>query len=215
MKKENKTIYELIFKRPLDIIMSFLFIILLSPLLIVLAIIVKIKHKTTFYKEERIGKNNKSFKIFKFNIRKNNEITKFGSKLKRSSLDELPQLFNIFVGNMSFIGPRPKVYDDVKFMDYYNNNRHIVRPGLSGLSQVNGRNELSWDKELQFDLMYIEKVTFIKDFKIFFKTISVLITKKGASSNNNTPISYGNYLLKNNKITEEQYNKINKKDRNY
>lgn len=185
--KRKKTIYELVFKRAFDIVFSLIGIIILTPVFLIVALMVIIKLSSPIiFRQKRIGKNGKVFTIYKFrsmeNIKDENgyyladekRLTKFGRKLRSSSLDELPQLFNILKGNMSIIGPRPHVESYLNFYDEKQRQRHNIRPGLTGLSQVNGRNKLSWEEEFFYDLKYIEKITFWQDFKIFFKTFIVV-----------------------------------------
>lgn len=133
-------------------------------------------------------------------------LTKYGKLLRSTSLDELPELFNIFVGHMSIVGPRPQLIKDMWFMSDEQRNRHNVRPGLTGLAQVNGRNAIGWDKKLEFDLIYIRRITLWRDIAIIFKTVGKVfkrsdINREGTESD----LDFGDWLLKEGKITQEEY----------
>ncbi len=182
-------------KRLLDIVFSLLLLILLSPVFLILMILVKIKlGSPIFFKQERPGKDGKIFKLYKFRTmtdKKDEEgnllpdeerLTSFGKMLRSTSLDELPELFNILKGEMSFIGPRPLL---VEYLELYNDeqkHRHDVRPGLTGLAQVEGRNLLSWEERFKLDVEYVNNLTFLTDTKILFKTIKVVFKREGVSS---------------------------------
>ena len=186
--------YRKFFKRFFDFMLSLLAIIVLSPILLLLIIIVAIAMRgNPFFVQLRPGKNNKIFKLIKFRTMTNKKdaegnllpddqrLTKFGKFLRKTSLDELPELFNILVGDMSIIGPRPLL---VKYLVLYNEeqlHRHDVRPGLTGWAQVNGRNDTTWEKRFQYDLEYVEKLSFALDFKIFFMTIGKVFKRSGVS----------------------------------
>ncbi len=192
----KKGIYEKCFKRLFDIIFSFFAIIILLPILIIVAILVRIKlGAPVLFKQQRPGKNEKIFTLYKFrsmNNKKDSEgnllpddvrLTKFGKFLRSTSLDELPGLFNILSGKMSLIGPRPLL---VRYLPLYNEKqkkRHEVRPGLTGYAQINGRNAISWQDKFNYDVEYVEKLSFILDVKIFLKTIGKVFKREGISSN--------------------------------
>lgn len=183
-EKKHKGIYEKYIKRLLDIVLSLLAIIILSPLLIILAILVKTKlGSPVIFKQKRPGKNEKIFNLYKFRsmtderdengelLPDDQRLTSFGRNLRSTSLDELPELLNILRGEMSIIGPRPLL---VEYLEYYTKRekkRHKVRPGLTGYAQINGRNATPWDERLEMDVTYVENITFINDLKIFFLTI--------------------------------------------
>lgn len=213
--------YKWFFKRFFDIVLSLLSIIVLSPLLLVLFILIRIKlGKPAFFKQVRPGKNGKLFTLYKFRSMSNKtdengkllpdeqRLTKFGKGLRRSSLDELPELFNILFGHMSLIGPRPQLVKDFVFFDEETMKRQQVRPGLSGLAQVKGRNNISWEDKFKWDLKYCEKITFFKDLKILFMTIGKAFIKKEGINKEGfvTDEDYGDYLLRTNQIKQEQYN---------
>lgn len=179
-------------KRFLDIVASLVAIVILSPLLLVLIIVGFFVMKgNPFFTQERPGKNEKIFKLIKFRTMTNEKdeqgnllpdeqrITKYGTFLRNTSCDELPELFNILVGDMSVIGPRPLL---VKYLPYYNEqekHRHDVRPGLSGLAQVNGRNNITWEEKIGWDIEYINTMSLSTDVRI------LLITIKNVLSSNN------------------------------
>ena len=191
----NKKIYYF-FKRIIDIILSLVSLIILLPFLFVFSIIIKLESKgPILFKQKRIGKDKKEFTIYKFRTMKidtpkdmpthmlkdaQNHITKFGNIMRKTSIDELPQLINIIKGDMSIIGPRPALWnqeDLIKERDKYNAN--YIRPGLTGWAQVNGRDELPIPLKAKFDGEYIEKISFLFDLKIFFKTIKNVLKHDG------------------------------------
>lgn len=188
-------IYERIFKRPQDFLCSLFAIIVLSPVLLITSFLVRIKlGSPVLFTQERPGKNGKIFKLYKFrtmiDLRDENNrllpdelrLTAFGKSLRSTSLDELPELFNILKGDMSVVGPRPLL---VQYLDRYNDfqaRRHEVRPGFTGLAQVNGRNSISWDEKFSWDVKYVDNVTFLGDWKIIFKTIGTVLRREGISS---------------------------------
>lgn len=184
--------YKLFFKRLLDIILSLLVLICFSWLYIILAILVRVKlGSPVLFKQPRPGKDEKVFSMYKFrtmtdkkdadgNLLPDSErLTAFGKKLRSTSLDELPEFFNILKGDMSFIGPRPLL---VKYLPYYNERerlRHSVRPGLTGWAQVHGRNAISWEKKFEYDIWYVEHLTFITDLRVIFDTFKTVISHEG------------------------------------
>ncbi|HZJ84281.1 MAG TPA: sugar transferase [Syntrophomonadaceae bacterium] len=192
----KKGIYQKYLKRPMDFILSLMAIIVLSPVLISVAILVRLKlGSPVIFKQERPGLNERIFTIYKFRTMTNEKdangellpdsvrLTKFGRFLRSTSLDELPELFNILKGDMSIVGPRPLL---VEYLPLYNNQqkrRHEVSPGLTGLAQVNGRNAISWEEKFNLDVEYIDNVTFFGDLKIILRTIKKVFIKEGISSN--------------------------------
>jgi len=195
--------YKKIFKRMLDIILSLTTIIILFPIFFLISILVLIfLGKPVFFKQSRIGKNEEKFNMYKFRTMTNKtdkkgellpdekRLTKFGKFLRKTSLDELPEFFNILTGKMSFIGPRPLL---VEYLDYYTeeeHHRHDVRPGLTGLAQVNGRNLLSWDERFKKDIEYVNNITFIGDVKIIIKTIKTVLKHEGITDNKSATMTY-------------------------
>lgn len=182
--------YEKYFKRLVDIVCSLVAIVLLSWLYIIVAILVRKKlGSPVIFCQQRPGKDEKVFKLYKFRTMtderdENGELlpdevrlTEFGKKLRASSLDELPELFNILKGDMSIIGPRPLLVSYLPWYTEEEKHRHDVRPGLSGLAQVNGRNFVDWDRRLQFDMEYVNKITFFGDIKIIWLTIASVLKK--------------------------------------
>lgn len=192
MKNIQGSIYKRFFKRPLDIILSLIAIIVLSPIFVIVAVLVRTKlGSPIFFKQQRPGLNEEIFMMYKFrtmtdekdkegNLLPDSErLTNFGKLLRSTSLDELPGLLNVLKGDMSVIGPRPLL---VRYLDYYHTSekaRHHVRPGLSGLAQVNGRNSLDWDKRLALDIEYVENISLMLDIQIILKTILKVIKKEG------------------------------------
>lgn len=184
-------IYQKYVKRILDITLSGAAIIVLSPVMGVTAILVKKKlGSPVIFKQKRPGKDEKIFTMYKFRTMTDERdekgellpdsirLTKFGKMLRSTSLDELPELFNIFKGDMSIIGPRPLLIKYLPFYTAREHHRHDVRPGLTGLAQVNGRNLLSWNKRLELDVLYATKITFKIDCKIFLQTILKVLKKE-------------------------------------
>ncbi len=183
--------YKYFFKRLLDILISGIGLICLSPILLVLAVLVRMKlGSPVIFKQERPGLNEKIFTLKKFRtmtderdaegnlLPDSKRLTKFGRFLRSTSLDELPELWNIFTGDMSLIGPRPLL---VSYLPYYTKReqlRHTVRPGLTGLAQISGRNFLEWDKRLEKDAEYVENLSFGLDIKIFFLTIKKVFVRE-------------------------------------
>ena len=212
--------YRNFFKRIIDFIGALLAILLLSFLFIVLTIIVRIKlGEPVIFKQQRPGKNGRIFTLYKFRSMSNKKdengnllpdeqrLTKFGKRLRATSLDELPELFNILKGDMAFIGPRPLLIKDYVFFDEEVMKRQSVRPGLSGLAQTNGRNNISWEKKFEYDLEYVKKITFWKDTKIFFRSIFKAVKKDDIDKEGfATDEDYGDYLLRSGKINANYYN---------
>ncbi|MBE5749754.1 MAG: sugar transferase [Clostridiales bacterium] len=196
--------YKNCLKRFFDLTISFLAIVILSWLFLIIAIVIKCDSKgPVFFKQKRVGKNKKHFTILKFRTMRTDTppdapthelsdpkrwITKVGSFLRKTSLDELPQIFNIFVGHMSIIGPRPALwnqFDLIEERDKYKAND--VRPGLTGWAQINGRDELAIPVKAKLDGEYVEKMGFLFDCKCFFGTIKAVLTRKGVVEGENKP----------------------------
>ena len=191
----RNSFYNRFLKRFFDIVLSFFALVLLSPLLAVLAVLVRIKlGSPVLFTQERPGKNGKIFRLYKFRTMtderdENGELlpddvrlTRFGQMLRSTSLDELPEFFNILRGDMSFIGPRPLL---VSYLPLYNEkqrHRHDVRPGLTGLAQCSGRNLLSWEDRFDLDVEYVQNLSFGMDISIIFRTVRGILTKEGISS---------------------------------
>lgn len=187
--------YKYVIKRLLDILLSLCGIIVLSPVYLVLWVLVRIKlGKPSLFTQERPGKDGKLFKLYKFRSMTSERdasgellpdevrLTRFGKLLRSTSLDELPELFNILKGDMSLIGPRPLL---VRYLPYYTeeeSHRHDVRPGLTGYAQVNGRNALGWEERFAFDLEYVKNVSFLMDLKIIGMTVGKVLKRSGTLS---------------------------------
>ena len=190
--------YKNYLKRVMDFVLSLLAIIVLSPVLLVVAVLVRTKlGSPVLFKQERPGKDEKIFKLYKFRTMTDEKdengnllpdevrLTKFGKLLRSTSLDELPELFNILKGDMSIVGPRPLL---VSYLPYYTEReslRHTVRPGLSGLAQVSGRNYLEWDARLEKDVEYVENMNFAFDVKIIWMTVMQTIKKQDIAVDTN------------------------------
>lgn len=190
-------IYRCYIKRLLDILLASLAMVILSPVMLIIAILVRRKlGSPVIFTQDRPGKNEKIFKLFKFrtmnDLKDKNGIllpdearlTKFGRLLRSTSLDELPELVNILNGDMSIVGPRPLL---VRYLPFYTEKerlRHSIRPGLTGLAQVNGRNNIDWDERLAFDVEYVKNITFLGDIKIILLTIEKVIKRSDIASGN-------------------------------
>lgn len=190
--------YRLFIKRLLDIVISGVALIVLSPVYLILAILIRVKlGSPVIFHQERPGKDEKIFTLCKFRtmtderdengnlLPDNVRLTKFGKLLRSASLDELPELWNIFKGDMSLIGPRPLL---VSYLPYYTEEeklRHTVRPGLTGLAQVSGRNFLDWDNRLKKDVEYVKNLSFLMDLKVIFLTVKVVFVKENVAEDTN------------------------------
>lgn len=189
-------IYREYIKRVLDFIFALLLLILLSPLLLVVTIWLHFANKGAgaFFTQERPGKDEKIFRLYKFksmtderdadgNLLPDAErITRAGRFVRSTSIDELPQLWNVLKGDMSFIGPRPLLVQYLPLYNSFQHRRHEVRPGITGLAQVKGRNSLSWDEKFRLDVAYVDEVSFSLDLRIFFGTIGRVVMRKGISA---------------------------------
>lgn len=211
--------YEKYIKRLLDIVFSLTGIIILSPVFIITALLVRIKlGSPVIFTQVRPGKDEKLFKMYKFRtmtdkrdekgelLPDSDRLTPFGKKLRSTSLDELPELFNILKGEMSIVGPRPQLVKDMVFMNEEQRKRHTVRPGLTGWAQVNGRNNITWEEKLDFDLEYLENQTLIVDTKVILMTLVAVFKREGiATFGMDTSYDYGDYLKENNLICKNKY----------
>lgn len=236
--KKNHTpygLYEKYIKYPLDVILAIFAIIVLSPIWGIVAMLVRIKlGSPVIFKQLRPGKKNEEtgqerlFTLFKFRTMTNEKdrdgnllsdsarLTKFGKILRSTSLDELPELVNIIKGEMSIVGPRPQLVRDMVFMSEKQRQRHDVRPGLTGLAQIRGRNNLLWEEKLSTDLEYVEKITFWGDVKIIFETVIKVFKREDiAQEGKDTSMDFGDWLLEGKKITREQYEILQEKAKNF
>ncbi|OXS25601.1 MAG: sugar transferase [Acetobacterium sp. MES1] len=192
-------IYKRFIKRPMDFCLSLAAIIVLSPVFFILALLIrkKLGHPVLF-KQQRPGLNEKVFTLYKFRtmtdqrdeqgalLPDDQRLTKFGNFLRSTSLDELPELVNVVKGDMAVIGPRPLL---VQYLPLYNEKqkrRHEVRPGLSGLAQVNGRNAISWEEKFDLDVKYVDAVSFVEDWKIILLTLKKVFKREGINANDST-----------------------------
>ena len=221
--ERKRGIYEKYIKRPLDIFCALIALIVFGWLYIIIAVLVRIKlGSPVIFKQPRPGKDEKIFNLYKFRSMTDEcdadgnllpdvvRLTKFGKALRGSSLDELPEAFNILKGDMSVIGPRPQLVKDMVFMTPEQRKRHTIRPGLSGLAQTRGRNALMWDAKLSIDLEYVQNITFLGDVKIVFDTVKqVFFRRKGLADSdvNEADITddFGDYLLKRGRVTKQEY----------
>lgn len=216
-------IYQRYIKRILDILCALAALTVFGWLYIIVAILVRVKlGSPVLFTQPRPGKDEKIFKLYKFRtmtdardeqgnlLPDDVRLTPFGRSLRSTSLDELPEAFNILKGDMSVIGPRPQLVRDMVFMTPEQRQRHTVRPGLSGLAQTRGRNALSWDGKLSTDLEYIQHVTFLGDLKIIFDTVKqVFFGEKGLEDSDVDEVEitddFGDYLLKAGRVSKEEY----------
>ncbi len=206
-------------KRILDFTLSLVALIILMPLMIILWVLVRIKlGKPAIFKQQRPGKNEKIFTLYKFRTMTDEKdengkllpdekrLTKFGKMLRSTSLDELPELINIIKGDMSIVGPRPQLVRDMVFMTEQQRKRHKVRQGLTGLAQINGRNNITWEQKINYDLEYINNVFFKNDCKIILKTIEKVFKRENIETDGmQTAEDLGDYLLRNKVIDEVDY----------
>lgn len=199
--------YNKFLKRFLDVVLSAIALIVLSPIFIIIYFFVKSKlGSPVFFTQDRPGKDNKVFKMYKFRsmtdardetgnlLGDDIRLTKFGKLLRSTSLDELPELWNILIGDMSIVGPRPLL---VSYLPLYNEiqvQRHNVRPGLTGLAQVKGRNAISWEEKFAWDVKYVNQITFINDVKIIYLTVLAVFKRDGISAGESVTMEpfYGN-----------------------
>ncbi len=193
--EHKKGFYEKHIKRPQDFLLSLFAIVILSPLLVLLAVLVRVKlGAPVFFKQERPGMDSRIFCLYKFRtmsdardengdlLTDEERLNKFGKLLRSTSLDELPALINVLKGDISLVGPRPLL---VRYLPRYNEHqarRHEVRPGFTGYAQVNGRNAISWKEKFNYDVEYVDNITFIGDWKILFKTVFKVLKRDGISS---------------------------------
>ena len=219
-------LYKPFFKRFWDILLSLIALVVLSPLLLFLTILGAIKMKgNPFFTQLRPGKKGKEgkekiFKLIKFRsmtcekdkdgnlLPDEKRLTNYGKKLRATSLDELPELFNIMKGDMSFVGPRPQLVKDMVFMNESQRHRHDVRPGLTGLAQVKGRNAIDWEEKFMWDSEYLKTFSFLNDIKIICFTFKQVFVRKNhteSSAEIDLYLDYGDELLNNNMVSKDKY----------
>ncbi len=217
--------YERFFKRLFDLVLSVLALSVLFPLLLILAVVGAVAMRgNPFFTQLRPGKVSKKtgkeeiFRLIKFRTMSNAKdkngnllpddvrLNKYGKILRSTSLDELPELLNIIKGDMSIVGPRPQLVRDMVFMTSEQRMRHTVRPGLTGLAQCNGRNNMTWEKKFEYDLEYMKKITLAGDIKIIFKTVEKVFARDGITEEGMaTAMDLGDYLLEKGEIDKGTY----------
>lgn len=222
MKQGKPGVYARYIKRILDVLLSGCALVALSPVLLIVAVLVRIRlGSPVIFCQPRPGKDEKIFKMYKFrsmtDARDENgellpdevRLTRFGRTLRSTSLDELPELWNIFKGDMSIVGPRPQLVRDMVFMTPEQRLRHTVMPGLTGLAQVSGRNAISWEDKLATDLRYIRRITFLGDVKIVLLTVKKVFCREDISADGmDTAEDLGDYLLRTAQVSQEAYQKL-------
>lgn len=192
---QKQSIYQKFIKRLMDFMLALITLVLLSPILLIVSILVRTKlGSPILFKQQRPGKNEKIFMMYKFRTMTDEKdenghllpddvrLTKFGKFLRSTSLDELPELINILKGDMAIIGPRPLLVEYLPLYNTEQKKRHEVRPGLSGLAQVSGRNAISWEQKFKLDVDYVNNVTFLNDLKIILITVKKVFVREGISS---------------------------------
>ena len=208
------------FKRVIDFLLSLIALLLLSPILLILTIVGAFAMKgNPFFTQLRPGKNERIFKLVKFRtmtcekdadgnlLPDDKRLTGYGKFLRSTSLDELPELWNILKGDMAIVGPRPQLVRDMVFMNEMQRKRHTVRQGLTGLAQVSGRNGISWESKLNYDLQYVSRITFWGDIKIILMTVRSVFKREGITEEGcDTAEDFGDYLLRSNCVNVAEYN---------
>lgn len=224
---KNNGLYRKYIKRPMDFVLSLVAIIILSPLLGIIAFLVLINMgRPVIFKQQRPGYKEKIFIIYKFRtmtdkrdkngklLPDNERLTRLGKFLRNTSLDELPELFNILKGDMSIVGPRPQLIKDMVFMIPQQRKRHSVLPGLTGWAQINGRNDITWEEKLALDLEYLNSITFKNDCGIIIKTIMKVFKCEDISSKGmDTAEDLGDYLLRTKRISIYEYENLQTKQK--
>lgn len=214
-------IYVRCIKRELDILLSAAALVILSPVMAVTAFQVRRKlGSPVLFTQLRPGRGEKIFKMYKFRTMTDERgadgellpdevrLTEFGKFLRDSSLDELPELFNILKGDMSIVGPRPQLVRDMVFMTKEQRRRHRVSQGLTGLAQVNGRNNISWEEKLSYDQEYVKKITFLGDLRIIFRTVGNVLKKEDINTDGMaTAEDFGDYLLRTGQVDQNTYDR--------
>ena len=193
--------YKNYIKRIFDFILSFSLLILISPIIVIIGIILSIQNQgNLFFVQERPGQHEKRFSIIKFKtmsdeknkqgelLPDNERLTKLGSFVRKTSLDELPQLLNVLVGDMSLVGPRPLLFKYLPLYSKEQKRRHEVKPGITGWAQVNGRNRISWTKKFEFDVYYVNNISFLLDLKIIWLTLVKVLKSEGVNQSGERPV---------------------------
>jgi undecaprenyl phosphate N,N'-diacetylbacillosamine 1-phosphate transferase len=181
----------------IDILISFIGILILSPLIVIISVLLYLaQNKSFLFAQPRVGKSEKIFLIYKFKTMSDNRdadgnllpdhlrLTKIGKFIRNTSLDELPQLYNVLIGDMSLVGPRPLLVEYIPLYDEVQKRRHEVKPGITGWAQVNGRNMISWTRKFEYDVWYVDHIGFLIDLKIIFRTVQKVFMTEGVSASN-------------------------------
>lgn len=211
--------YKKYFKRLFDLCSSGMALLFLSPLLLYIAYLVKVKlGSPVLFTQIRPGKDNRLFKMYKFRTMTDTRdkegnllpddlrLTAFGKKLRETSLDELPELINIFKGDMSVVGPRPQLVRDMVFFSDKEMQRQSVYPGLTGLAQISGRNNISWEEKFKYDLQYIDRISFLEDMRIIYRTIFKVANQDDINTEGmETAEDYGDWLRRKKLLTDQDY----------
>lgn len=215
--------YANFFKRLIDFTLALVALIVLSPVLLVLMVLGAVKMKgNPFFTQLRPGKDEKIFKLIKFRsmtcetdadgnlLPDDQRMTRYGEILRSTSLDELPELFNILKGDMALVGPRPQLVRDMVFMTADQRRRHSIRPGLTGLAQVSGRNNITWEQKLQYDLTYLDGgITLFGDIKILFMTVFKVFKREDVVRDGTvSDMDFGDWLLQRGEVTKEEYDRL-------
>ena len=215
--------YANFFKRLIDFTLALVALIVLSPVLLVLMVLGAVKMKgNPFFTQLRPGKDEKIFKLIKFRsmtcetdadgnlLPDDQRMTRYGEILRSTSLDELPELFNILKGDMALVGPRPQLVRDMVFMSEDQRRRHSIRPGLTGLAQVSGRNNITWEQKLQYDLTYLDGgITLFGDIKILFMTVFKVFKREDVVRDGTvSDMDFGDWLLQRGEVTKEEYDRL-------
>ena len=215
--------YANFFKRLIDFTLALVALIVLSPVLLVLMVLGAVKMKgNPFFTQLRPGKDEKIFKLIKFRsmtcetdaegnlLPDDQRMTRYGEVLRSTSLDELPELFNILKGDMALVGPRPQLVRDMVFMTADQRRRHSIRPGLTGLAQVSGRNNITWEQKLQYDLTYLDGgITLFGDIKILFMTVFKVFKREDVVRDGTvSDMDFGDWLLQRGEVTKEEYDRL-------
>lgn len=215
--------YANFFKRLIDFTLALVALIVLSPVLLVLMVLGAVKMKgNPFFTQLRPGKDEKIFKLIKFRsmtcetdadgnlLPDDQRMTRYGEILRSTSLDELPELFNILKGDMALVGPRPQLVRDMVFMTADQRRRHSIRPGLTGLAQVSGRNNITWEQKLQYDLTYLDGgITLLGDIKILFMTVFKVFKREDVVRDGTvSDMDFGDWLLQRGEVTKEEYDRL-------
>ena len=215
--------YANFFKRLIDFTLALVALIVLSPVLLVLMVLGAVKMKgNPFFTQLRPGKDEKIFKLIKFRsmtcetdadgnlLPDDQRMTRYGEVLRSTSLDELPELFNILRGDMALVGPRPQLVRDMVFMSEDQRRRHSIRPGLTGLAQVSGRNNITWEQKLQYDLTYLDGgITLFGDIKILFMTVFKVFKREDVVRDGTvSDMDFGDWLLLRGEVTKEEYDRL-------